>query len=378
MRTAVLFNFDGDENNCYSETDNKDYLNNQVVMYSQRKQSLLNFIDVEVMSIKKRLGKNKISVLDGFSGTGIVSRLFKKHSNKLYSNDLEYYSMIINQCYLTNRNTVDYEILTELVDELNAMSILEHESGFIEELYSPKITHDIKIGEKAFFTNENAKIIDNIRRDIDIIAEPEYHSLLIAPLLASLKDKSNVMQVYRAFYKDTSTNKGQWGGNNPKLTSKLFNRIFLEVPVLSDFNCESVSFCRDINVLVRELPEVDLAYFDPPCDGYAFGENYFMYNLIAKYERPVEVTKEVSVPLNWNRSAYNSKRESKLALIDLVENTKAKYIMLTYNENGLLSIPELTTILEQFGKVEIKSIKKNNSTVVYLFTLEKTSKTTNF
>jgi adenine-specific DNA-methyltransferase len=97
-----------------------------------------------------------------------------------------------------------------------------------------------------------------------------------------------------------------------------------------------------------------------------------MYNLIAKYERPVEVTKEAGVPLNWNRSAYNSKRESKSALVDLVENTKAKYIMLTYNENGLLSIPELQSILEQFGKVEKKSVKKNKSTVVYLFTLEKT------
>jgi adenine-specific DNA-methyltransferase len=136
------------------------------------------------------------------------------------------------------------------------------------------------------------------------------------------------MQVYRAFYKDTLTNKGQWGGNNPKLTSKLFKRILLEEPVLSDFNCESIIFCRDINALVRELPEVDLAYFDPPCDIYAYGQDYFMYNLIAKYERPTEITKEAGLPLNWNRSAYNSKRESKSALVDLVENTKAKYIII--------------------------------------------------
>jgi adenine-specific DNA-methyltransferase len=222
MQTAVLFNFDGEENNRYSETDNKDYLNNQVVMYSQRKKSLLNFIDSEVVSIKKRLGKNKITVLDGFSGTGIVSRLFKKHSSKLYANDLEFYSMIINQCYLTNSNTVDLKVLNELVNQLNAMSILEHESGFIEELYSPKITHEIQIGEKAFFTNENAKIIDNIRRDIDLIAEPQYHALLVAPLIATLNNKVNVMQVFRAFYKNTIKKKGQWGGNNPKLISTIF------------------------------------------------------------------------------------------------------------------------------------------------------------
>jgi adenine-specific DNA-methyltransferase len=52
-----------------------------------------------------------------------------------------------------------------------------------------------------------------------------------------------------------------------------------------------------------------------------------MYNLITKYERPTEITKEAGVPLNWNRSAYNIKRESKSALIDLIENTKTKYII---------------------------------------------------
>ncbi|MCX6152749.1 MAG: DNA adenine methylase [Candidatus Kapabacteria bacterium] len=368
MKTAVLFSFGDEDNQKFHETDNPDFLSKQVIMYAGRKLSILNFIEDKISEVKKRLGKNKITALDGFSGTGIVSRLLKKHCSTLYSNDLEYYSMVINQCYLTNKSSVKISELRESVALLNEMRLQPHESGFIEELYSPKITHQIRVGERAFFTNENAKIIDNIRRDIDKVAAPQHHSLLIAPLLATLKDKSNVQNVFRAFYKDTTSNKGQWGGNNPKTIGKLFRDIILEIPVLSDFNCESVISCRDTNKLVHELTELDLAYFDPPFDIYAYGEDYFMYNLVAKYERPTEITGVAGVPINWNRSAYNSKTKAARAIADLMENTKAKYVLFSYSENGILTIPVLTELLSQFGKVEVSTYQRTN--LEYLFLIE--------
>ncbi len=373
MKTARIFNFEDEVESQYAESDNSEYLNKQVIMYSGRKKSLLNFIDQEVTSVKKRLNKDKLTILDGFSGSGIVSRILKKHSSKLYSNDLEYYSKIINECYLINKNQVDLSHIEALVNQLNSMSIKEHEPGFIEELYAPKDTHKIQIGERAFFTNENAKIIDNIRRDIDIIVEPELKPLLIAPLLAAITGRANVQNVFRAFYKDTSTNKGQWGGNTPKLIGKIFQRIILETPVLSDFNCESEIHCRDINELVKELPEVDLAYFDPPFDQYAYGENYFMFNLIAKYEKPTVITKGAGVPLSWNRSLYNSKHKSIMALSELISNTKAKYIMLTYDVNGIIKPSEIGLILNQFGKVEVKTEIRLNQDSINLYILEKES-----
>ena len=106
MKTKVLFNLGEENESLFSETENKDYLSKQVIMYSGRKMSMLNFIENEVIKVKNRLKKDKITVLDGFSGTGIVSRLFKKHSSKIYSNDLEYYSMVISQCYLTNNTHI--------------------------------------------------------------------------------------------------------------------------------------------------------------------------------------------------------------------------------------------------------------------------------
>lgn len=370
MKTAVLFNFDNEIKKEYHESENADYLKKQIIMYSGRKVSMLNFIDDEIVSIKKRLNKNKIQSLDGFSGTGIVSRLLKQHSSKIIANDQEYYSKIISQCYLTNKSSINIKLVIDLVNELNSKSIMEHDKGFIEELYSPKITHNIKAGERPFFTNENAKIIDNIRRDIEIIVPEEMRPLFFAPLLASINGKANVMNVFRAFYKDTLTNIGQWGGNNKNSESKIFKRIFIEAPILSDFDCETEIFCTDINALVKELPEVDIAFFDPPCDQYAYGENYFMYNIIARNERPIDITPGAGVPKNWKRSLYNSINNSATVLTNLISGTKAKYIMLTYNENGLLSVSELKHILEQFGEVTIKRFTRNSYDKVNLYVLE--------
>ncbi len=64
MRTALLFNLDDGDKRQHLEYDNHDYLNKQVIMYSGRKKSLLPNFEEEVLRIKKRLGKDKITILE--------------------------------------------------------------------------------------------------------------------------------------------------------------------------------------------------------------------------------------------------------------------------------------------------------------------------
>ena len=46
-------------------------------------------------------GENKkLNIGEGFSGSGIVSRLFKNNSENLYVNDIAGYSYTLNNCYL--------------------------------------------------------------------------------------------------------------------------------------------------------------------------------------------------------------------------------------------------------------------------------------
>lgn len=87
--------------------ENKIFLTNQIITYIGNKRKLLNDIDLEVEHILKELNIQKGNLCDLFSGSGIVARSLKKYSNMLYVNDLEKYSCIINECYLTNKSDFD-------------------------------------------------------------------------------------------------------------------------------------------------------------------------------------------------------------------------------------------------------------------------------
>jgi len=344
-----------------------DYLTKQIINLNGRKNKQLSFINESVVKVKEVIGKKKLDVLDGFSGSGIVSRLFKHHSNILYANDLENFSTVLNQCYLRNREEVDKVHLQQLVDNLNETAMGGNVRGFIEDIYSPKNDIKIKKGERAVFTNENAKIIDSIRQNIDKLATDDEKPFLIAPLIVAVSKRSNVPGVYRAFYTDSTTGLGSFhiGAGNYKRVSK---RISLELPEFSSFSCQARIFNQDINELIKNLPEVDLAYFDPPFDVYSYGEDYFMYNTVAKYERPTEITLVAGVPLNWNRSMYNSSTKALKALTELLENTRAKYILLSYNSKGIIPKNVLVEVCKRYGTV---SVVENSKTVFdYLISIK--------
>ena len=76
--------------------ENRDYLQNQLITYIGNKRKLISFIESSIFDIKLKLNKDKLIMLDGFAGSGVVGRMMKQHSSKLISNDFEKYSYIIN------------------------------------------------------------------------------------------------------------------------------------------------------------------------------------------------------------------------------------------------------------------------------------------
>ena len=72
------------------------YLTEQIVTYLGNKRSLLNFLGRGLKYVKARLGKEHLKAGDLFSGSGIVARFLKKHSEELIVNDLEEYSSLVN------------------------------------------------------------------------------------------------------------------------------------------------------------------------------------------------------------------------------------------------------------------------------------------
>ena len=87
------------------------YLNSQLITYLGNKRKLVNSIEEIVLQLKEERDTTLFTTADLFSGSGVVARMLKQNSHKLIVNDLEYYSYVINKCFLTCAKEIINSIL---------------------------------------------------------------------------------------------------------------------------------------------------------------------------------------------------------------------------------------------------------------------------
>lgn len=83
--------------------EDPNYLSRQLITYIGNKRALLGHIGTAVQRVKHRLGKERLRVLDAFSGSGVVARCFKRHAQYLTTIDIEDCAAVVSCCYLKNR-----------------------------------------------------------------------------------------------------------------------------------------------------------------------------------------------------------------------------------------------------------------------------------
>src|SRR5215469_18397172 len=99
-------------------SENKVFLTEQIITYIGNKRSLLDFITKGIQIVQKRLNKEKLDIFDVFTGSGIVARHCKQFSKFLMVNDLEKYATVTGDCYLSNKNDLNMQLLKEIYNGL--------------------------------------------------------------------------------------------------------------------------------------------------------------------------------------------------------------------------------------------------------------------
>ena len=348
--------FDKKSNDVKSEKN--EYLSQQLITYIGNKRALLGFIGDGIKKVQKKLHKEKLRMFDVFSGSGIVARYFKQFSDLLIVNDIEKYSFVINDCYLSNEDERNEIVLREYYHDIIQQAEKKLVKGIISELYAPKDDKNILSGERVFYTSRNAMYIDTIRQLIDNVTQNE-QKFFLAPLLSEASIHANTSGVFKGFYKNRETGIGQFGGKNQDALFRITGEITLPFPVFSNFNCEKIIRNGDSNEIIDNLPEVDIAYLDPPYNQHPYGSNYFMLNLILDYKYPENTSKISGIPENWNRSDYNKGNCALKALTNLAEKIKSKYIIISFNSEGFITPEQMNEMLKKIGKTETLETRYN-------------------
>ena len=109
-------------------------------------------------------------------------------------------------------------------------------------------------------------------------------------------------------------------------------------------------YCQDANELIKRI-EGDILYLDPPYNSRQYGANYHMLNTIAEY-KAFEPKGKTGLR-EYSRSQYCSKRTVKEAFESLIDAAQFKYILLSYNNEGLMSPEDVKSVMSQYGHYKV-------------------------
>ncbi|MBO4640752.1 MAG: DNA adenine methylase [Treponema sp.] len=341
-------------------TENPAFLTTQLITYLGNKRSLIGYIENEVKQIAELLHKDKLVCADLFSGSGVVARLLKGYSSKLFVNDLENYSAVINSCYLSNKKDYPAKLCDEYRKKILEFAQQKKIPGIISKNYAPKNDKKIQPGERVFYTRQNALLLDTYRTLIDrVVDKPELKKYFLAPLITEASVHTNTSGVFKGFYKDKNTGLGCFGASGKDALTRIMGTIELKEPILSNFESDVTIFQKDAISLASELSGLDIAYLDPPYNQHPYGSNYFMLNLILKNKLDVDISPVSGITQGWNRSVFNKAKLALDSMEQIIAALDSKYTIISYNSEGFISFDQMVQMLQKYGEVKTVEINYN-------------------
>jgi adenine-specific DNA-methyltransferase len=307
------------------------------------KTKLLDFIGETVGSLNLKKGS---TFLDMFSGTTAVGQYFKKRGYTVYANDFLEFAYALAYCYIGLNNVPKFTGLKKHIkiynadDVINYLNDLPGKAGFITKNYSP-----YKKNQRKYLSTENAEKVDVIREKIDewkkdnLINQQEFYYLITA-LVEAINLVSNVTGTYAAYLKT-------WD-------KRALNPLKLSSPKIIESNYKNLAMKGDANKIVSNY-KTDILYLDPPYNSRQFASNYFFLELVAEgwFNKEPEIYGQTGMrPYEHQKSFYSVKNKAQEALSDLVNKSNAKYIILSYNNEGIIPIDKIKKILSTKGDVK--------------------------
>lgn len=330
--------------------------------YIGSKQTLLEFLHNSISEVTGYKDGDNYTFADLFAGTGVVGSFYKSIGCNVISNDIQYYSYVINKHLIENSNNLNTDIFTYL----NSLSGVD---GFIYNNYCPGSG-----SERMYLTDDNGRKCDAIRieiekmRDAKSISDKEYYFYL-ASLINSMDRSANTTSVYGAFLK--------------KFKKTALVPLIL-VPERVVMGNVGKVYNKNANELIKQIIG-DVLYLDPPYNERQYYTQYHLLETVAKYDNP-EIHGMTGLRNDCSqKSLYCSKRTIETSFEDIIQKANFKYIFVSYNNEGLLDINTMQNIMKKYGKYSLittpyrrfkadKDINRDissNETIEYLHCLEK-------
>jgi adenine-specific DNA-methyltransferase len=338
---------------------------------------------------------NVNTVLDGFSGSTRVSQALAYSGYTVTSNDVSPLSEVLATCYLqpTSSPTTCYlqspsNNHQELISHLNALQPVD---GWFTANYGGYADTKSSVqpdGLKRIWQRHNTKKLDAIRTEIDNLnLDNVTKSVALTSLILAMDAVDSSLGHQVSYLKEWS--------------SRSYKDAILRVPDIKLTDKQHTVIKGDVFDAIGK--HHNLAYFDSPYgssnakmpssriryDSYYHIWKTIVLNdkpeLFGKAKRRVDSRDNFDCPFEDYRGTYAID-----AMRKLVTNVNAEYVIVSYNNNGIITLDTMLEILNNNGKllktvvVDYKRnvmsamnwtkewVNQENNNQEYLFLLEKT------
>ncbi len=294
--------------------------------YIGSKHSLLGFLTETMTAVAG--DPSGCDFADLFAGTGAVGSAFRAKGCRVVSNDIQYYSYVLNRHLIENPEGLEADIF----ERLNA---LEGVDGFIYENYCRGSGSG-----RNYFSDENGRLCDAVRQEAERLRPQlgeDVYFWVLASIVSSIDKYANTASVYGAFLKTIK-----------KSAAKRF--VLEPLPTVSGERGKAYN--EDILGLIERV-KGDILYLDPPYNSRQYCTNYHVLETVARYDSPTLRGLTGLRDYSAQKSEFCSPRTAASALDRLLSRADYKYVFLSYNNEGLLPLGVIEEIMKRYGRYEV-------------------------
>lgn len=270
------------------------------------------------------------SFVDLFSGTSRVGHAMKREGYRVLSNDHNAYAEALARCYVEADRE---DVAADAERLLGELSRLPGKAGYFTQTFCV---------EARYFQPKNGERIDAARERIARLSlPPELEAVLLVSLMEAADRVDSTTGVQMAYLK-------AWA-------ARAFRDLELRLPELLPRAARGKGRAVSLDALdaARSL-EGDVVYLDPPYNQHKYLGNYHVWETLVRWDAPEAYgLARKRVDCRERASAFNSKRAFRESFAALVEAARARWLLVSFNDEGFVSRDELEAMLARRGPVRV-------------------------
>jgi len=271
------------------------------------------------------------SILDLFSGTARVGTALKGLGWKVISNDWNHYARTIAVAHVV----LDEDRAAEASTLIDHLREVPPRAGWFTETYCHK---------SRYFTPDNGAVIEGIREEIEQLdLDDEMRCMALTALMEAADRVDSTVGVQMAYLK-------KWA---PRALQPLALRDPQPLPRSPHGKSEAHRLeAREAAATLK----TDVAYLDPPYNQHKYLGNYHVWETLVRWDQPeVYGIACKRIECKERRSDFNSRPGIRKAMMELVDSLSARYLLVSFNDEGYIQRDEMEEILAKKGTVQTLS-----------------------